>query len=169
MDQLNNYTDPLTGGHLPADSVFQDPAVHKSLYFSTKNLGWVIAYDNDGDRLPFAPDPDLRKGVKPDQRDVGAKDMATILSRTSDAAKNRGLDLAVLKEYLVDWGYLQTSDGRYTVTPKGLQAGMRSCQSTYGPTVRFAPSAQQLLLDELDDLAEYCVAHCLKHVRKKAR
>lgn len=169
LEQINNYTDPLTGQELPMDSVFRDPTVRRSLFFVPKNLGWIVAYDGDWGRLPFAPDPNLRKWVKPRERKISGMDMVALLNWTRDVASNQSLNLSALKKYLVERGYLRLSNEKYTVTPEGIQAGFRICQSSHDPTVLFEPSAQQLLLDNLDDLSDHCKAHCTEEAGMEKR
>lgn len=154
--QIDRGLDPLTGQWLPMDSVLRDEAVRKHLYFVGKNLGWIIAYDNDATRASFVPDPTLRKGVKAGTSSVTLQEMTTLLDRACDAVTHKALGKKTVLAYLENEGYLyrNTPQGGRRCTPKGQQAGLRAYTTQYGPAVRLEPAAQQLLIDHLDDLAE---------------
>lgn len=165
--RLNQYIDPLTGKYLPQESVLQDGNVRKSVYITALRLERIVAYDCDWKRLPFAPDPDRRRVVNAAPRTLGTTAVANLISRTCDITRTRPVDFTQLLAYLSDRGYLERSaETRYTLTPRGSAAGLRTRESNCGTPVIFTPAAQRLLLDNLDDLAEYCKTHSSEETAK---
>lgn len=166
--QLDRYIDPLTGKYLPQETVFRDEDVHKHIFFACLHLERIIVYDCDWNRLPFAPDPNRRGTVKVECRAFGIKRMAELITQTCDITRTRSVQIKQLREYLFDRGYLQKSaEGKDIPTPKGTAAGLSAVKGDRDDFLLFEPTAQQLLLNSLDDLAEYYKTNTPEKAKKE--
>lgn len=157
LNQLNGYIDPLTGRSLPPATVLRDRKVHSSLMGAFQSLERIADFDSDRDRPAFAPAPDRRERVRAGEREVSVSGMVNLLNQACDIFHTRALSAKILYDYLRDRGYIQIVKNGLTATERGAQAGFRSCVAPQGMNfIYIDPPAQRLLLEQLDDLTEYC-------------
>lgn len=154
LDQIDHWIDPLSKGKLQRDSVFQEKDVAVTIWGMLPMLERVILHDRDWKLTPFCPDEERRTRIKPRTRTLNVKEAAELLSRTADPLRCP-FTAGQLRGYLVNRGLLQYREDlkRYILTDRGRNGGLT--ESPAGD-VSFPPQAQQLLLDNLDDLAAYC-------------
>lgn len=165
LEQINQNIDPLTGKPIPRDSILEEPAVRKALFFISEDLKKIVSYDAGQDRTPYTPDPERRALARAREEEIDAIDMANLINRTRNAVVSRGVSQQMLNKYLLDRGYLLYRGG---VTEKGRSAGLRVAVAEGGkPLTLFGPQAQAMLLNNLDDLAEYCKSSFPAAVRKQ--
>lgn len=150
LNQLNNHIDPLSGAPLPAASAAREEDVHKLFYFVSQNLSSIIRCDDKDDRPPFSITPKQRAALQSADKAVGSKELIDQINHAVDRRVCRGLGRTTMLDWLAEQGYLQAVGfQRYAPTPKGQAKGV-----FYDSSLRFAPSAQQFVFDNLDAISE---------------
>ena len=156
LDQLDNYTDPISGAPLPASTAAQDEYVHKSFYFSSKHMNHIISYDDTEDRQPFTVTPELLARLKPADGARRSKQVVDIINRAVDLSRQRGLSLTTLQVWLTKQGYLSKDgeSGHYLPTDRGQALGIRVANGSLVPYLVIDPAAQQFLFDHLEEITQ---------------
>lgn len=157
LDQIAWGKDPLTGQELPTNTVLRDKTVLETLRRAASDLERIVIYDSGRERPPYAPDPARRQQVSATEQTISRREMLARLGRTCDRIEVRTVEPRTLMDYLADRGFIQLEGQSYSLTPEGSRIGL---VSGTGERVRFTTQAQQFLLDNLDDLADFCAASC---------
>lgn len=162
LNQLIGYIDPLSGRSLPPDTVLRDGKVHGCLTGAFQALDWIVTFDSEAERPAYAPDPDRRGLLRAEGREISVPRLVNLLNQACSVYRTRALTQKLLQGYLLDRGYTQRAERGYAATEEGKRAGFRSCRDARGQAFLYVePAAQRLLLDRLDDLADYCGTHTL--------
>jgi len=156
LDQLDIYTDPISGASLSPFSAGCEEEVHKLFFFSSKNLDTMIAYDNTEGRPRFSATPELISSLTPADRACLVKQVVDIINQAVDLSQYRGLGSITLLTWLTQQGYLRENDGRphYLPTDRGQTLGIRTINARFGTSLAFDPPAQQFIFDHLADIVQ---------------
>ncbi len=170
---LSKGIDPITGKQLPPTDIVNNSHVSNCMAFIAGILQQVL--ENDGevqrealkrdDKAPFSLTYEQMQALTPSKETLSSSNLVKLINERIDSLTMRSLKATALNKWLVGAGLLRedTVNGRTVKVPTeaGEQLGLKVVEGIRKDTqeryrfVVFSPGAQQVVFDNLDQIAAY--------------
>lgn len=163
LEQLNQGIDPITGEQLPPDSLVRQEPLNKRFFYTVGNLSAILQEDGEQTKEPFCLTEQQRKQLAVVPHTVSLSVFLQQVNGQVDRDKMVQLANTTVYRWLEEQGYLEdmpgTSGRKKRPTQQGTTLGIQLKQindprGAY-QMLTFDPSAQQFLLDHLQDISEF--------------